>query len=423
MCGTLLKKVMTTRLISLNKGTKQMSVRNNYKHTIIAGYISYITQAVVNNFAPLLFVTFQNDFDITLGQLAFISTYNFLVQLIIDFLSAQFADRIGTRRCMVAAHIAAAVGLAGLGTLPYIISNKFAAILISITVYAAGGGLIEVLTSPIIENCPTENKEGNMSLLHSFYCWGQVFTVLVSTVFFLIFDVSSWRYMAYIWAMLPACNAVYFSVVPIPLVGNTSEKTHTKDFFKNKLFYILIVMMLCAGASEQAVSQWASAFAEEGLGISKAAGDIAGPCLFAVMMGIARIIYARFSTKLPLKKYILFCAVLCCVGYLITALSGVEVIALAGCAVCGFAVGIMWPGTYSIGAKDMDNPSTAMYAFFALAGDCGCALGPYVVGIVSEHFDDNLKVGISAGTVFPIVMIMATLLLIRTTRNRREVTD
>ncbi|MCD7826970.1 MAG: MFS transporter [Clostridiales bacterium] len=397
------------------------NIKSDYRHTAAAGYISFVTQAVVNNFAPLLFVTFQKDYGITLGQVAFISTYNFLIQLLTDMLSAKFADKIGAGKCMIFAHISAAAGLVGLGTLPYVMSNKFAAILLSITVYAFGGGLIEVLASPLIEACPTENKEANMSLLHSFYCWGQVITVLASTVFFLIFDISSWRYMAYIWAVIPALNAVYFSLVPIPLdTVESREGSGSKTFLKSGLFYILIVMMLCSGASEQAISQWASAFAEEGLGVSKAAGDIAGACMFGVTMGAARTVYARFSKRLPLEKYILFCAFLCCAGYLLTALSPIAYISLAGCGICGFAVGIMWPGTYSVAAKSFDKPSTSLFALLALAGDCGCSGGPYIVGKISEMFGDNLKSGILAGTAFPVVMAAAVLLLLKYQKKQKS---
>lgn len=398
-----------------------MSIRNNYKHTLAAGYISFITQAIVNNFTPLLFVTFQKDWDVTLSQLAFISTYNFIVQLITDLVAAKYADRIGVRKCIVFAHVSAAFGLAGLGIFPYILSAPYAGIIVSITFYAVGGGLIEVLTSPIIEACPTENKEAHMSLLHSFYCWGQMFAVLFSTLFFFVSGIENWRIMAFIWSLIPACNAVYFSVVPIVNVSQSDKKVQkTSDLFKSKLFYILLIMMLCAGASELAIAQWASAFAEESLGISKTAGDILGPCLFAALMGVARVTYSKLSHRLHLEKYILFCAVLCVAGYLITALSPFPFLSLVGCGICGYAVGIMWPGTYSIAAKSWYNPSTALFAMFALAGDTGCSTGPLLLGTVSQYFGDNLKTGILAGTVFPLVMIFAVLALLSYNKKNKS---
>lgn len=395
--------------------------RLNYKHTLTAGYISFITQAVINNFAPLLFVTFQEDYGVTLSQLAFISTYNFIIQFIMDFLSAKYVDKIGVRKCMVFAHISAAAGLAGLGILPYILSNPYYGIVISITLYAIGGGLIEVLASPIIEACPTENKAANMSLLHSFYCWGQVFTILASTVFFFFFNIENWRIMAFIWALIPLCNGVYFSRVPITFESDkTKEKQKISLLFKNKLFYILAVMMICAGASEIAVSQWASAFAEESLGISKTAGDIAGPCFFALLMGTARLLYTKLSLKINLEKYILFCSFLCLAGYLITSLSPYPFMSLIGCGICGFAVGIMWPGTYSIAAKNWYNPTTSLFALFALAGDTGCSTGPLIVGLVSEKFGNNLNAGLFAGSLFPLVMILTVLTLLRYIKSNKH---
>ena len=393
----------------------------SYKHTLAAGYISFITQAIINNFAPLLFVTFQKDYGITLSQLAFISTYNFAIQLIIDLLSAKYVDKIGVRKCVIFAHISAAAGIAGLGTLPYILSEPYHGIIISITLYAVGGGLIEVLASPIIEACPTENKEANMSLLHSFYCWGQVFTILGSTVFFYLFNIENWRIMAYIWALIPLFNGIYFSRVPITFESDkTKEKQKISLLFKNKLFYILALMMICAGASEIAVSQWASAFAEESLGISKAAGDIAGPCFFAFLMGSARLLYTKLSLKINLEKYILFCSFLCLAGYLVTSLSPYPFMSLIGCGICGFAVGIMWPGTYSIAAKNWYNPTTSLFALFALAGDTGCSTGPLLVGLVSEKFGNNLSAGLFAGSVFPLIMIFAVFTLLRYIKRNRH---
>ncbi len=390
-----------------------MSLRNNYKHTLVAGYISFITQAIINNFAPLLFVTFQKDWGITLGQLATLSTYNFLIQLISDLVSAKYMDRIGVRRAIVFAHISSAVGLAGLGVFPFITKTPYHGLFIAITLYAIGGGLIEVLGSPIIESCPTKNKEAHMSLLHSFYCWGQMLAVLGSTLFFHIFSISNWRIMAFIWAIIPAVNGIYFSRVPISVPSQKGKSDQKfSELLKNKTFYILMIMMLCAGSSELAVSQWASAFAEESLKISKTEGDLLGPCMFAVLMGIARVAYTKLSKVVVLEKYILFCAALCFAGYLIISLSPYPALSLIGCGICGYAVGIMWPGTYSIAAKTWKNPSASLFALFALAGDTGCASGPLLVGKVSQFFDNNLKAGLFAGSLLPLIMIFAVIILL-----------
>ena len=398
-----------------------MTIRNNYKHTLTAGYISFITQAIINNFTPLLFVTFQKDWGITLGQLATLSTYNFMIQLLADLVSARYIDKIGVRRAVVFAHISSALGLAGLGVFPFITSDPYHGLFIAITLYAIGGGLIEVLGSPIIEACPTKNKEAHMSLLHSFYCWGQMLAVLGSTLFFHLFSTGSWRIMAFVWAIIPALNSFYFSQVPIYVAPQTDKNDRKlSELLKNKTFYILMVMMLCAGSSELAVSQWASAFAEESLKITKTAGDLLGPCMFAVLMGIARVAYTKLSRIVVLEKYILFCAALCLGGYLIISLAPHPALSLIGCGICGYAVGIMWPGTYSIAAKTWKNPSASMFAFFALAGDMGCSAGPLLVGNVSQAFDNNLKAGLFAGSVLPLIMIIAVSILIADNKRKHR---
>ena len=396
-----------------------MGIRTNYKSTLFASYVGYITQAVVNNFAPLLYVTFQKNYGITLRQLSFLAMFNFLVQLCVDYLSAKFVDKIGVRKCLAGSHFMAGLGLILLGILPDILPSPMIGITIAIVFYAVGGGLIEVLVSPVVEACPTKNKSAHMSILHSFYCWGQVLVILLSTVFFMTAGISHWQIMSAVWAVIPIANGILFIFVPL---YDTVEPEESGDkllhLMKSGVFRILMVMMLCAGAAEIAVSQWASAFAEKGLGISKTAGDIAGPCLFALLMGIARVVYSKLSKKVDLSKYIMFCSALCLAGYLIIAFSPSAVLSLAGVGICGFAVGVMWPGTYSLATQKMPACSTAVFAFLALAGDAGCSSGPYLVGMVSSAFGDNLKIGMLFAAIFPVIMIAAALFLLRKSKKR-----
>ena len=390
-----------------------MRIKNNYNHTIYASYIGYITQAIVNNFAPLLFITFSRQFGLTLDKIALITTVNFGVQLIVDLLSAKLIDRIGYRVSVMAAHIFSALGLCVLAVLPSLISNSYAGILISVVLYAIGGGIIEVMISPIVEACPTERKEAAMSLLHSFYCWGHVGVVIISTLFFRLVGIEHWRIMAVLWAVVPIANAVYFSKVPIYSITQNKEPAPVKTLFKNKLFWLFVVLMVCAGASEQAMSQWASAFAEAGLGVSKTVGDLAGPCTFAILMGTARALYGKFSERLPLKKAMLICALLCIASYLIAALTKSPVAGLIGCAICGFSVGIFWPGTFSLASSSLKGAGTAMFAFMALAGDVGCSAGPTLVGFISQAANDNLKTGLLTAIIFPILILIGTSFLIK----------
>ena len=381
-------------------------IRSSFEHTIYASYIGYITQAIVNNFVPLLFLTFVADYDLTLDKITLITTVNFAVQLCVDFLAVKYIDMIGYRRAVILAHIAAAVGLMGLAVLPSVFGDPYVGIMISVVLYAIGGGIIEVIISPIVEACPTEKKEAAMSLLHSFYCWGHVAVVLLSTAFFVLVGVEHWKWMAFFWALIPLFNILYFSLVPIYPIVAEQEALSVKGLLKQKVFWLLLVMMICAGASEQAVSQWVSAFAESALQVSKTVGDLAGTCAFAICMGTARALYGKYSDYIPLKKMMIGSAVLCIGCYLTAVLSGNPIVGLVACALCGFSVGIFWPGTFSIAAMRLPAGGTAMYAFMALAGDVVCSSGPSVVGFVANAMEGNLKAGLSVAILFPVVMLL-----------------
>lgn len=381
----------------------------NYKKTLIACYLGFITQALAANFAPLLFLKFHKDYGIPLGEIALISTVFFMTQLIVDVLCARFVDRIGYRKCIVASEVCSAAGLIGLAFLPEVFANPFTGILISVIVYAIGSGLIEVLCSPIVEACPFENKESVMSLLHSFYCWGAVGVILLSTLFFAVFGIDKWKYLACLWALVPLYNIYNFATCPIEHLVEEGKGIGIRGLLKLPLFWVSILLMVCAGASELAMAQWASAFAESALGLSKTAGDLAGPCLFAVTMGISRMIYGKYGEKMNLMSFMIGSGSLCLVSYLLASLSANPIVGLIGCITCGFSVGIMWPGTISISSKQIPAGGTALFALLAMAGDLGGAFGPSLVGNVTQMANDNLQKGMLAGCVFPIVLIVSLL--------------
>ncbi len=383
-----------------------MKTRDNYNHTLFASYIGYITQAVINNYAPLLFLTFVRRFDLSLDRIALITTINFGVQLLVDLASAKLVDRIGYRVCIVAAHLFAAAGLISLAVLPGLLPDAYAGILAAVVFYAIGGGLIEVLISPIVEACPTEKKEAAMSLLHSFYCWGHLAVILLSTLFFRLAGIDNWPVLALIWALIPLANSVYFSRVPIYPIAGGHEPLSVRALFRERTFWLLMVLMVCAGAAEQAMSQWASAFAESALGVSKTVGDLAGPCAFALLMGTARALYGKYSDRLPLQKTMAGCALLCIVSYLLASLTAQPVWGLIGCGVCGFSVGIFWPGTFSMAAWTLPAGGTALYALMALAGDVGCSGGPTLVGFAANACGGDLKAGLLPALVFPLLILL-----------------
>lgn len=387
-------------------------MQNKYQKTMYACFTGYVVQAIVNNFVPLLFLTFENTYQVPLSQITMLITINFGIQLLVDLLSARFVDRIGYRAAIILAHIFSGVGMLGLVILPELLPSAFAGLLLAVVIYALGGGLIEVLISPIMESCPTKNKEKAMSLLHSFYCWGHVGVVLISTLFFKIFGIENWKVLTCIWVVIPVINAAIFYKAPIaPLVEEGEEGWSMIDLCKSRIFWVLMLMMLCAGASEQSVSQWASTFAEKGLGVSKMAGDLAGPMAFAIFMGSARAFYGKFGDRINLDKFMLGSSILCVLSYLCISLAPFPFLSLMGCAVCGLSVGIMWPGGYSKAAALLRNGGTAMFALLALAGDLGCLGGPTLVGYVSSAASDNLKTGILSAIIFPLLLILGIILL------------
>lgn len=386
-------------------------MRSPYQKTMYACFIGYVVQAVVNNFVPLLFVTFQKTYQISLSKITFLITINFLIQLLVDMLSAGFVDKIGYRASIILAHVCAAAGLLSLTILPELLPNAYSGILIAVAVYAVGGGLIEVLISPILEACPTDNKEQAMSLLHSFYCWGHMGVVLLSTVFFALCGIGNWKILTLLWVLIPIANILLFAKAPIYSLHEEGTAGLTLgQLFRKKLFWVFFLMMLCAGASEQAVSQWASAFAEQGLGVSKTVGDLAGPMAFAMLMGISRLIYGKWGDRLNLDRFMQWSCLLCIAAYLCIVLVPVPVIGLLGCAVCGFSVGILWPGTFSKASASIKGGGTAMFAMLALAGDVGCSGGPTLAGLVSGACGNNLHMGILAAIVFPVLMLTSLFL-------------
>jgi len=391
----------------------------NYRKTLIACYLGFITQAITANFAPLLFLTFHHDYQISLGQIALIPTAFFLTQLLVDAFCARYVDRIGYRRAIVVSQFAAGTGLVGLAFLPDLLPDPFTGIILSVIIYAVGSGLIEVLCSPIVEACPFNNKESVMSLLHSFYCWGSLGVALISTLFFTVFGVGSWRIIACIWALVPLTNVFNFISCPIAPLVKDGKSMSMKQLCRSPLFWTAVLLMVCAGASELSMAQWASAYAESALGLSKTMGDLAGPCLFAITMGVCRVLYGKWGEKVELTGFMLASGGMCLVCYLLASMTASPLLGLIGCITCGFSVGIMWPGTLSIASARMPLGGTAMFALLAMAGDLGGAFGPSLVGAATQFFGNDLRMGLRVGCVFPIALIIGLLMMKRLSSNKK----
>ena len=388
-----------------------MTIQKNYKKTLIACYLGFVTQAISANYAPLLFLTFKSTYGITLEKIAMIPMVFYFTQLIVDLAATKFADKIGYRACVLASQVLSAAGIALMSFLPELLPAPFVGILISVVLYAIGSGLIEVLVSPIVEACPFENKDGVMSLLHSFYCWGAMAVILGSTLFFAVFGVENWKILTCIWALVPLYNTFNFINCPIERLVEDGKSMGISRLLKTPIFWLMIILMVCSGASEATMAQWASAFTESAIGVSKTVGDLAGPCLFAMFMGISRMLYGKFSEKLDLTKVMLICGTMCVGCYLLASLSSLPILGLAGCALCGLAVGIMWPGSISISSQNCPRGGTAMFAFLALAGDLGATVSPTMVGSLSEMAGGNLKTGLLVATIFPIILVVGLIVL------------
>ena len=394
-------------------------MQKNYKRTLLACYLGFITQAIAANFAPLLFITFHKTYNIPLGQIALISSVFFFTQLIVDLICAKYVDKIGYRKSIVASEVFSAAGLVGLAFLPEFFQNPFNGIMVSVVLYAIGSGLIEVLCSPIVEACPFDNKESVMSLLHSFYCWGSVGVILISSLFFTFFGIENWKFVACFWALIPLYNVYNFLTCPIEHLVEDGEGMGIMQLFKMPLFWVSLVLMICAGASEISMAQWASAFVEAGLGLSKTWGDLAGPCMFAIIMGISRVFYGKYGEKMDLLKFMLGSGCLCLFCYILASFSSSPILGLIGCITCGASVGIMWPGTISISSKKFPTGGTAMFALLAMAGDLGGTMGPGIVGAISQNANDNLQIGLRAGSIFPAVLIISVLIFMKSLKKAK----
>lgn len=386
-------------------------MRYTYKHTLRACYLGYITQAIVNNLAPLLFIIFQNQYHISFEMIGRLILINFGTQIVADILSVKYVDRIGYRKAAVMAHIFCSIGLMSLGVLPLIMPVPYMGLVIAVMIYAIGGGIIEVLVSPIVEFLPGDEKASAMSLLHSFYCWGQVGVVLLTTLLLKVIGSSYWFVLPILWAFIPLYNIKNFLKVPIIEPHEDAPTMSIGELLSTRGFVIALLLMLCAGASEITMSQWSSLFAEKGLQVPKVVGDLLGPCFFAVLMGIGRSIYGIWGHKINLNRALMASGILCVICYAVTIFVQNPFISLLGCAVTGLSVSLMWPGTFSLTSATYPMGGTAMFGMLAIFGDIGAAVGPWIAGVVSDAVGLGLKAGLLVAIVFPIMLVIGVMLL------------
>ena len=382
----------------------------SYKTTKIACFIGFVVQAIINNFLPLLFIIFNTRYNLNYEQLGRLLFVNFFVQLIVDALTPALVKRIGYRGAAIACHGLAAAGLFMLGVLPLVFSNQiYACLVASIIVYASGSGIIEVCISPMVELLPGDKKGADMAFTHSFYCWGQAFTVLVSTLLIFLIGQQHWHFIPMFWAIIPLLNMINFMRVPVIEQPDDPISKTANTLFKNRDFWIFAVIMICAGASEITMAEWASLFAQKALGVSKTVGDLLGPCAFAVCMGSGRVIFGLLDGKFNPQKALILNNILCVLCYVGVAVCNIPALSLIACALCGFSVSLSWPGTYSMAARHFPTGGTLMFSILALCGDLGCSIGPWLMGIVANS--TTLETGFLVCSVFPAFMVLTAPLL------------
>lgn len=393
-----------------------------YRSTKTACYLGYVVQAISINLAPLLYVTFQKEYALSLPQISLFIAFNFGMQMFVDVLAGRFSHKMNLRFCIVLANVSVVLGLVGLSVLPTVLP-PLAGLLVAALLLGAGGGFTEVMVSPLMEAIPSDGKAGNMSLLHSFYCWGHAGVVLFSSVYFHFFAIEkSWRYLPIIWAILPVIGAVLFLFVPIyrlPEDPDRSVAESRRQLFRSPVFYAYFVMMFCGGAAEMVIAQWASTYVEEALNLSKSVGDLLGPCMFAVTMGSVRALYGVFSKKIALETFMKICCGTCIVGYLTAAFSSASWMSLAGCAICGFSVAVLWPGLLSKAAAAIPYGGISMFALLALSGDIGCLLGPVLIGSLSDLLG-GLRYGFCLSICFPVLYFLILVLAEKKTVHGKD---
>ena len=402
-----------------------MRIFNQFKWTRKACYMGYITQAIANNFMPLLFLTFESSFGISLGQISLLIVVNFAAQLLTDIISARIIDHLNLRAVAVTAQLLAAAGLFGMGFLPQIM-DPYLGLMIATLLCAVGGGMDEVIVSPLMEACPGEGKAASMSLLHSFYCWGQAGVILVSVGFFALFGVENWQVLAALMALFPLCGGLLFSAVPILRLPGEEGGTALRHLFSHRTFLWLLLMIFMGGAAELVMAQWASTFAESGLQVSKSMGDLLGPCLFAILMGLSRVLYARIAGRVNLLPVIAASSLLCIASYLLAALSPLPLLALLGCGLCGFSVGVFWPGVYSLAAEKIPDGGVPMFAVLAIAGDLGCLTAPAAAGWIADRNGGDLTLSFLLAAAIPVFLLLCAArlhLLSRKASKRKEAGD
>lgn len=393
---------------------------SDYRLTIRCCYLGMFVQAIVINLAPILFIPFKEQLGLTFEQLGRLILINFVTQVAFDLIAGATVTRLGVRRMVVAAHILVTLGLWLFAWLPGRLTSPYAGLVIGTIVFSMGGGVLELLLSPIINAVPSERKAADMSLLHSFYAWGQMTVILLTALAVFVLPAGPWRWVAPFWSIVPALGAWGFSRAPIPPFVEEEKRHRLRELLRVPAFLAAMLGLALAGASEIAISQWISAFAEKALRFPKLLGDLGGVCLFAAALGVGRTWYGLYGHKVCIRTRMIGGALLATVMYVLASLSPWPWVSLLACVMSGLAVSLFWPGLLSLTAVRFPLAGASMFAVLCAAGDMGCALAPWAVGLCADRVTAlglgggmgwtpeafGLRMGLLAGALFPFGLLL-----------------
>lgn len=366
-------------------------MKKEFRLTLMAARMGFFTQALVNNLAPVFFVLFRVLYGFSYLQVGILAALNFTLQLFADITSPNLISRFGYRKCAMTAQALCAVGLILMPGLCILTGGVYISFIIPVLIYSYGAGMIEVLASPIVEAIPDLPENTKMSMLHSFYSWGQMTCVALTTLALHFIGYERWFLIPVLWSAIPIFGIILFSRARLDMADMAEKESEKGGRLFCRSFVLMLIIMTCAGASEIAMSEWSSLFAEEALGVSKVAGDLFGPCMFALFMGMGRMCHAKFGERLNLSRLIKACSLLCVICYVGAALLRPAAASLIFCALTGLSVSLMWPGALSLAAA-RNNGGARMYGLLAAFGDIGCIIGPVVTSSVSEFADGNERI-------------------------------
>lgn len=356
----------------------------SYQLTTISCFVGIFCQAVSSNITAILFIPLMTLYGLSYVHLGLLVGINFTTQVLVDIIASRLVDRYGFRVFVLPSDILAVIGLVLFGLTPVLFDNILTGLVFSTIIFSASCGLQEVMLSPIVNAIPHNDKGPAMALMHSFYAWGQVATIIITTLFLFFFGIENWQVIVFLWALVPLVNFFMFLAAPFPGVIHENQRMTMRDLILKPFYLVALLAIMGGAATELVMNQWSSTFSEKVLELPKVTGDILGMCGFAVFLGLGRVLYGRYGSKINMNNVLVGSAAAAVVCYIAVAISPLPAISLAACAVCGLAASLLWPGTLVITAEKYPLAGAWIFAILAAAGDIGAASGPFAAGVITD---------------------------------------